>query len=183
LKIENFIFMIVFWTIFILGPIPVVHILLHAFLRAWRKHPLRFYLAAAAVWIVSFFLARWLGGMTDTIFTPPYWLKVLCAITGWSSLFLIFWSVGTLGPKRFFLWAVLRPQSVRQERIGLGPYKFFHHPAYTAYLSAAFAAFFATGRTALLVFVAVMFLLMLIVTARENHELEERLGAKKNPAS
>lgn len=166
--------------IFLLAPIPVVHILLHAFLRQWRKRPIRFYLAASAVWIASFFLARWLAGNTDTLFTPPYWLKVICAITGWSSLFLVLWSVGTLGPKRFFLWAVLRPQSVRQEKIGLGPYKFFHHPAYTAYISAALAAFFGTGRTVLLAFAAVMFLMMLIVMARENHELEERLGAIKN---
>lgn len=168
-----------FWTIFLLGPIPVVHILLHAFLRAWRKRPMRFYITAGAVWILSFFLAKWLAGVTDVIFTPPYWLTILCIITGWSSLFLVLWSVGILGPKRFFLWAVLRPQSVKQEKIDLGPYKFFHHPAYTAYLSAAFAAFFGTGRTVLLMFAAVMFLLMLIVTARENHELEERLGLNK----
>lgn len=110
------------------------------------------------------------------LFAPPAWLKIICAITAVGALFLVFWSIMTLKPKRFFLWAVLRPQSVRQERIGLGPYKFFHHPAYTAYAAMAFAAFFATGRTALLAFAAVIFLLMLIVTARENHELEERLG-------
>ncbi len=170
---------IVFWTIFLLGPIPVVHILLHAFLRSWRKRPMRFYFVAAAVWVLSFFLAKWLAGNTDTIFVSPYWLKMLCIITAWSSLFLILWSVGTLRPKRFFLWAVLRPQSVKQEKIDLGPYKFFHHPAYTGYLSAAFSAFFGTGRTVLLAFAAVMFLLMLIVTARENHEMEERLEIKK----
>jgi protein-S-isoprenylcysteine O-methyltransferase Ste14 len=174
--------MIVFWTIFLLGPIPVVHILLHVFLRTWRKGPIKFYIKAVAVWFLVFFLARWLNGISDVIFTPPYWLQVLCIITCGSSLFLVVWSAGTLGPRRFFLWAVLRPQSVRQEKIGLGPYKYFHHPAYTAYLFAAFAAFFGTGRTVLLAFAAAMFLMMLIVMARENHELEERLGMKKNPA-
>ncbi len=140
---------------------------------------MRFYLAAAAVWILSFFLAKWISGNTDALFAPPYWLTILCVVTGWSSIFLVLWSIGTLGPKRFFLWAVLRPQSVKQERIGLGPYKYFHHPAYTAYLMAASAAFFGTGRTVLLAFAAVMFLMMLVVTARENHELEERLEIKK----
>lgn len=144
---------------------------------------MKFYLAAGVIWIISFFLAKWLAGVTDMLFTPPYWLKVICAVTGWSSLFLLFWSIGTLGPKRFFLWAVLRPQSVQQKRIGLGPYKFFHHPAYTAYLTTSFAAFFATGRTVLLAFAAAMFLLMLVVMARENHEMEERFGTTKNPTS
>lgn len=178
---DKILFMIPFWTIFILGPIPVVHILLHAFLRAWRKRPAMFYLAAGAVWILSFFLARWLAGNTDTIFAPPPWLKIICQVTGASALFLVAWSVKTLGPKRFFLWAVLRPQSVKQEKTVLGPYKYFRHPAYIAYLVTAFAAFFVTGKTVLLFFAIVTLLIMLVVMARENHELEERLGVKKRP--
>lgn len=166
----------VFWTIFLLGPIPAAHILLHAFLRVWRRRPLRFYQAAFAVWILFFFLAKRLSGVSDALFAPPAWLKIICIITAASSLFLIVWSIATLKPKRFFLWAVLRPESVRQERIARGPYKFFHHPAYTAYLVTAFAAFLGTGRSVLLAFAAAMLLLILIVMARENHELEERLG-------
>lgn len=173
--------MIPFWTIFVLGPIPVVHILLHAFLRFWRRYPCGWYILCAAVWALFFPLAKYAAGWPSVLFAPPAWLKIICGITAWSSLFLVLWSIGTLGPKRFFLWAVLRPGAMRQERIFGGPYKFFRHPAYTAYLATAFAAFFATGRSALLVFAAVMFLLMLIVIALESHELEIRLG-KKSPA-
>lgn len=165
-----------FWTVLILGPIPVAHIFLHLFLKQWRRRPYSWYVACAAVWILFFFLAKRFSGISDVLFAPPAWLKIISIITAASSLFLVFWSIATLKPKRFFLWAVLRPESVRQERIGLGPYKFFHHPAYTAYLIMAFAAFLGTGRSVLLVFAAVMLLLMLIVMARENHELEERLG-------
>ncbi len=168
--------LVIFWTIFILGPIPIIHILLHVFLGVWRRCPRKFYQTALGFWISFFFFAKWQAGNLDVLFTPPMWLKILCTIAIVSLFFLIIWSIMTLKPQRFFLWATLQFESVQQKKISLGPYKYFHHPAYTAYVVIAFAAFFGTGRTVLLAFASFMILLMLIVILRENHELSERFG-------
>ncbi|MFH1193698.1 MAG: methyltransferase [bacterium] len=166
---------IIFFTIFIFGPIPVVHILLHSFLKFWQKHPLYFYLYGAALWAAFIPISLFFSKNTSAIFTAPSWLIIIAWLTVFSALFLILWSIKTLGPKKFFLWAVLKPESIKQERIANGPYRFFRHPAYTAYAAIIIATFLATGYTALLSFSATFIALILIVIMLENHELSLRL--------
>jgi protein-S-isoprenylcysteine O-methyltransferase Ste14 len=166
---------IIFFTIFIFGPIPTIHIFLHLFLKFWRKHPLCFYLCGAAVWTTLIPIALFFSKKTSVVFTAPVWLVIIARLTAFCALFLILWSINNLSPKKFFLWAVLKPDSIKQERIAAGPYRFFPHPAYTAYAAIVIMAFLATGYTALLFFGAIFITLILIVIMLENHELSLRL--------
>lgn len=81
-----------------------------------------------------------------------------------------------MGPKRFFLWAALWPTAVRQEYIKKGPYRFLSHPAYTAYIAAVIAVFFATGQVVLFWFALYITISMLVVIKIENQELRKRLA-------
>ena len=166
---------ILFLTIFILGPITVAHIFLHLFLKFWRRYPLGLYILCVAVWAIFFKIAGYFAARPFTLFSPPFWLKIFCAAISLAALALVVWSVFTLKPRRFFLLAVLRPKKVEQKHIAAGPYNFFPHPAYAAYVITAFAAFLATGEMALLWFWLAMFGLMFVVIFLEKHELLSRL--------
>jgi len=168
-------FPILFWTIFILGPIPMVHILLHLFLKFWRRYPLGWYILCAAVWAIFFAIAEYFAARPFTLFIAPFWLKIFCAMVGLAALAVVVWSVFTLSPRRFFLWAVLRPAAIEQKYIKAGPYRFLQHPAYTVYLITAFAAFLTTGEAALLALWLSMLGLMPVAIYLEKHELSKRL--------
>lgn len=166
---------IIFFTILIFGPIPLIHILLHLFLKFWRKHPLYFYLCGAALWAAFIPISLFFSKNTSTFFTAPGWLIIIAWLAAFGALFLILRSIKTLGAKKFFLWAALKPESIKQERIANGPYRFFRHPAYAAYAAIIIAAFLATGYQPLLFFSAISIALILIVIMLENHELSIRL--------
>ncbi len=84
-------------------------------------------------------------------------------------------SLFTLGPKRFFVWAVLRPQEVMQKYIASGIFKFIPHPSYTGILLILFGIFILSGRTYLAG--AFIFAVSFFPTAIyfEEKELHERL--------
>lgn len=166
---------IIFLTIFILGPISIVHLLLHFFLKFWRKNPKGIYIAGFFAWTVFLFIAWHLAKISSVVFTPPRWLIVLSAITVWGAFFLLVWAIFALGAKRFFLLVMLKPKTAEQKYIKSGPYRLLPHPAYTAYIAAAIAAFFATGYTVLLVFMIFNIIAMTAVIYLENHELARRL--------
>lgn len=168
----------VFWTIFIFGPIPPAHIFLHLFLRFWRRYPRGWYIFSAIVWAFFSIPARYMVGFSSALFTAPVWLRILCVAASVCALGVVIWSVMTLGPRRFFLLGVLRPDTVAQKYIRNGPYRFLPHPAYAAYATIILAAFFATGESALLLFAVVNFILMMAVIYFERHELSARISGR-----
>ena len=170
---------VIFLTVFILGPIPVFHFLLHLFLKFWKKHPKALYLMAVFVWVIFFIPARFLAKLFAMMFVPPQWLVILSAITIFGAFFLIIWSIITICPKRFFLLAVISPDKVNQIYIKFGPYRSMSHPAYTAYIAIAIAVFFATGYTVLMMFAVHTIIMMATVIYLENEELRRRVSVDK----
>lgn len=168
--------LIPFFTIFLLAPIPVLHIFLHAFLGGWKKYPLGLYLTGAVLWVVSYFVAGALQPMNEQLFLPSMALIGLAEIIAFLGLLLIIWSFITIGPKRFLLWAVVKPEAVEQKYIKTGPFRLMPHPAYVGYLMAATAAVLATGKVVLFVFFVYSLVLLFIVILLENHEIKNRLG-------
>jgi|GEM_PF-1117339 len=167
--------LIPFLTIFLLAPIPVIHIFLHAFLGGWKKYPLGLYLTGAVLWVASYFAAGALQPMDGQLFMPSAAIIGLAEIIAFLGLLLIIWSFITIGPKRFLLWAVVKPEAVEQKYIKAGPFRLMPHPAYVGYLMAATAAVLATGKVALFIFLVYSFVLLFVVILLENHEMKKRL--------
>lgn len=168
-----------FFTIFLLAPIPVTHFILHAFLPFWRKYTVWFYLTSMILWILSFFVAVVLARFGTQLFTPLNQLTAVSVVLALFALFMILSSVITIGPKRFFLWAVLKPTTVEQKYIKSGPYYFISHPAYFGYTLITIAAFLATGRAVMFGFFLYTLFLILVVILLENHEIKKRLNKKQ----
>tara|TARA_Y100000310_G_C20542800_1_gene744146 strand:- start:274 stop:807 length:534 start_codon:yes stop_codon:yes gene_type:complete len=175
--------LVTFFTIFILGPIPIFHFFLHLFLKFWKRNPKALYLMGALLWVIFFILAWFLSKISVIIFVPSQWLVILSGITIFGAFFLLVWSITTLGFKRFWFWAVISPDKVRQAYIKFGPYRSMSHPAYTAYIAIAIAAFFATGHATLLIFIAYIIILIITVVYLENEELRKRVDVDKKIAS
>jgi len=87
-------------------------------------------------------------------------------------------SLITIGPKRFFMYAVLRPEKVKQKRITKWVFKNCPHPAYNGYIFATFGALIYTGNAV----VALVFIFLLtttpIVMWLESNELDERVKGR-----
>jgi len=168
---------IIFWTILGLGPIPFWHLLLHGALPFWRRRPLAFYGSAAALWVAFIPLARALSSESWTLFAPPAGIKPLCLAVSLLGLAVWGWSIATLSPRRFFAWAVLRPEDTPAEWIRSGPYRFTPHPCYGAMVATVAASFLASGEVVLAVALGAMTVLLLIVSLLEQRELKARLSA------
>jgi protein-S-isoprenylcysteine O-methyltransferase Ste14 len=166
---------IAFITLFFLGPIPLWHLLLHGFLPAWKRSPLAYYSVSVALWILFVPLAWVLAQWSPLLFEPSQTTRVLGVGASGAALLVAVWSMLTLTPRRFFLWAVLRPGDIRAERILGGPYRFTEHPTYVAIVLATASNFVASGSTVLLGAAAAMGILLAAVAVLEQRELNERL--------
>ncbi|MFA4831040.1 MAG: hypothetical protein WC618_02590, partial [Patescibacteria group bacterium] len=98
-------------------PIPLFHLWLHGLLPFWRRQPVWFYLAGALMLAGSFWFVPKMALISISIIAPSTWLI-------WAGYFLLFAggllvlsSFLTLGPRRFFVWAVLRPDPAKDKRI------------------------------------------------------------------
>jgi protein-S-isoprenylcysteine O-methyltransferase Ste14 len=172
---------LVFWTLFTLGPIPIWHLLLHAALPFWRRHPWIFYGASAVVWALFFPLSSELGSGSSALFSPVAGVKWICLAAGVAALLVSGWSIVTLTPRRFFLWATLRPEESPPVLIRRGPYRFAAHPTYLSMLVAAAASFLASGEAVLLGTFFAMSVLLTLVIVLEQRELRSRLSASASP--
>jgi len=169
---------IAFITILLLGPIPLWHLLLHAVLPAWRRSPSAFYVLAAVLWALFVPVSEHLAETSPRLFVPPPGVvgTGLC-LSGVA--FLVFvWSAATLTPRRFFVWAALRPRKGDEERILRGPYRYTAHPTYVAIVIAAASNFLASGQAVLLGAAAVLGVLLGIVAVLEQRELQARRAAE-----
>lgn len=160
----------------IILPVPVIHLWLHALLNFWRKQPWNFYIFCALVWIGVGFLINNLNEISLVLFEPSYALKVCGYILVGFGFAAAISSFVTLGYKRFLVWAVLRPESVKQQKFKIGPFRFLPHPAYIGYIFVAVGNFLTSGALYLLLVLAVAFILMPVVIFLEEEEMVKRLA-------
>ena len=166
----------IYWIITgFIAPIPLFHLWLHALLPWWRKHPILFYACAVLVWAASFALFAMFDKSAGIFFISHqnaafggYFLIIIGFIAGLSS-------IAILGPKRFFVWAVLRPESVQRTRISKGPFHWFPHPAYLGYLLISIGNFLASGKFYSLLVAIFLFTLTPMVILLEEKELKRRI--------
>ncbi|RPH50517.1 MAG: hypothetical protein EHM91_01970 [Planctomycetota bacterium] len=168
---------LIFWTVVGLAPIPFWHLLLHGALPFWRRHPGGFYASAAALWAAFVPLAYALASESWTLFDPPSGVKPICLAVSLLGLGVWLWSMATLTPRRFFAWAVLRPEETPAEWIRSGPYRFTAHPCYVALVATTAATFLASGEVVLVGMLAAMAVLLAVVGVLEQRELKTRLSA------
>ena len=164
-----------FFALILIAPIPIIHFVLHGFLSFWRRHPTWFYMMGVITWLLFIPLVVVLMKVEGTVFTPAILSLIISTALTIFALLLIVSAVFTIGPKRFFLWAVLKPKAVEQKYIRSGPYRFISHPAYFGYILISHAAFLATGRMVMLgLFIYTLFSIIAVI-ALENHEIKGRL--------
>ncbi len=128
-------------------------------------------------WILSLFYFDFLRQGSHLFFNPSKPLKIL----GWGLIIsggiAVLASIVTLGMKRFFLWAVLNPDSIATPRIKRGPFAFVPHPAYLGQILIMLGNALSSGQG----YVCGAFLFLLaafpIVIVLEELELKERLAS------
>lgn len=158
----------------IIAPVPLFHLWLHALLPQWQRFPWMVYAWGLFLWILS--LALFAKLESGLFFIPQKDIKWL----GWSLIIFgtisIVSSIITLGMKRFFMWAVLKPDSVTQKHITKGILHFVPHPAYFGYLAISLGNFLSIGEWHLLFLFLYLLIFTPIVIRLEEEELHRRTG-------
>lgn len=158
-------------------PISIFHFWLHALLPWWQKFPLLYYAFCGGIWAGVFYLMREIDlRYIELLFSPtPITIGIGYALM-LSGALMILWSIYSLTPKRFFMWAVLRPESMTKIKIKKGAFRFIPHPAYTGYITATFGALLYSGK----LYMTIVFLILLTITPimiwLEEDELKKRLS-------
>lgn len=157
-------------------PIPIFHFWLHALLPWWRKNPLLFYVFCGTLWVAAFALFKAIAPISSDLFTPTEITTNIGQFLVILGFLMVLWSIYSLTPKRFFLWAVFRPESVIQKRIKKGAFRFIPHPAYNGYLIASLGAVLISGALyTIIVFVTLLIITPIMIWLEEN-ELTKRLS-------
>lgn len=165
--------------VILLTPLPFAHALLHSALSTWRRRPGNFYTAAIVVWLVVS-MVLWSLPRPVLLFEPGNVMRTIGVVAMVAGAVLVPWAIATLHPKRFFLWAVLHPESVEQVRIGRGPYRLLAHPAYTGYELIALGAFIASGIPEALALTGWLLISMPVVIRLEEQELANRIHGRSS---
>src|SRR5262245_11671175 len=145
-----------FWTLAVFGPIPCWHLALYSFLSWWRRQPAAFYGVCGIIAGLFVPISLFLADVSDELFDPSRELRLAALGLSLLTLAVGSWSVYALTPRRFFLWAALRPDRTPQARVVSGPYRYVRHPAYIALVLTVAAGFLASGKTVLLAAVALI---------------------------
>lgn len=159
----------------IILPVPVFHLWLHALLPTWRKHPFVLYLFGLALWVGAFYLIPVLDGISPQAFNPTNTSTIIGAGLIVVGFLAALWSLLTLGPIRFFVWAALRPSPALAVRIISGPFRFLPHPAYLGYVVVALGNLLWTGKLYLAGILTFLIILTPLVIWFEEHELAARI--------
>tara|TARA_B100000315_G_C14456195_1_gene531508 strand:- start:245 stop:763 length:519 start_codon:yes stop_codon:yes gene_type:complete len=159
----------------IITPIPIFHFWLHALLPSWRRFPAIFYALCGSIWIGVFLLFKVIDTAFTPLFTPTKIALFIGSILIGLGTLLVLWSLYSLKFKRFFMYAVLRPKSIKQKLIKKGAFHFIPHPAYNGYLIVGLGALLISGQ----LYIAIVFIFLLTTTPLliwlEEAELKERL--------
>lgn len=161
--------------VLLLAPVPLAHFAFHAFLPLWRKRPAAFYLVAVLLW-VAVAAVLWTIPLAAPLFAPSAVLRAWGAVFAVIGAIFVLWAIAAIHPKRFFLWAALRPESMPQVRIGSGPYRLLVHPAYVGYQLVAFGAFLLSGTPESLALAGWLLIAMPVLIRVEERELGVRLA-------
>lgn len=154
-------------------PIPLIHLWLHALLPWWRRQPWLFYLWGLVLWAGSFKLIPLLDDISPAIFDPGIVTQRIGTGLIWLGLVGLFASLISLGPERFFVWAVLDAESAQRNRAS-GVFALVPHPAYLGYIAIAFGIFLWVGKLYLAMLLIYLIVLTPIVIWLEEQEMEER---------
>ena len=159
-------------------PVPFFHLWLHALLPFWRRSPLALYVFGLALWIGAFKFLPAIALFSPAAFEPTPAIRYLGTALMIIGFLFAAWSLATLGPVRFFVWAVLRPLAAPRVRVSRGPFSFVPHPAYLGYVVVALGNLLHSGRLYLAGVLAILLFLTPLVIWLEEHELEERVELK-----
>lgn len=159
----------------IIVPVPLFHLWLHALHSFWKKQPFLFYIFSFLMWIGTFLFFKPIDAISPIFFAPSDTFITSGFIVMAIGTLLVLSSIITLGPKRFFVWAVFYPESVQQIRLIRGPFKFIPHPAYIGYLLVALGNFLLSGKLYLALVFIFLFALTPIMIYFEEKELSARI--------
>ncbi|MEK7516827.1 MAG: methyltransferase [Patescibacteria group bacterium] len=157
----------------LIAAIPIAHLWLHALLPWWKKRPALFYVWAAAVGAAAIYLFPRIATISPTLFATSPLLRTLGWVLMGAGALLVLGSIATLGPRRFFLWAVLH--GTKTERAATGPFRLIPHPAYLGYATIALGNILSNGALYLAGPLALYLALMPIVIFFEEEELKGRM--------
>lgn len=156
-------------------PIPLFHLWLHVLLPWWRAHPRRLYEWAALAWLGAFLIFPLVDRLSSVLLTPTDFTRLVGRILILGGFFAAIGSFLALGPRRFFVWAVLRPVSAPRARLGYGLFRIVPHPAYTGYVAVALGNFLVGGKIYLLSVLIYLLVFTPIVIRFEEEEMKKRL--------
>jgi protein-S-isoprenylcysteine O-methyltransferase Ste14 len=157
--------------------VPVISVtgVVHLFVDRWRSYGVKSYYLLYAMGLVVF---------AATAFAMPYLLRVAVPMPTFLvsvgvvllliSLGFLFWAYKALS-WRHLAWFYELTHHARStgEPVRRGPYRFCRHPIYSAASLIMIAAFLSTGVASL----AILFIMLLALTACEERELRTRYGA------
>lgn len=159
----------------IIAPVCLIHLWLHALLTWWKRCPYVFYALSGLSWVLAWKAIEIIEPISRIIFAPSFVIEKIGLSLMAIGLAGVILSLVSLGPKRFFMWAVFKPESVSQKRITGGIFKFVPHPAYIGYILVALGNFLSSGQFYILIIFLTAIILMPIVIWLEEHELEKRV--------
>lgn len=164
----------------IIGPVPTVfHLLLHGALAFWRRHVRAFFVTCGIVW-VAWAMGTWIAApwLSARVFVPPAAFGVPLTLLALLVLCIAPWTIATIGWRRFFVYAVLRPDRVSTTaRVTSGPFRLLRHPAYTSYRIAAILLMIATGSWGMVLLATLSLVLFPIIIHLEERELRLRVAS------
>ena len=154
--------------------VPTIHLWLHALLPWWRKQPFLYYGFGGILGLGALFLTSKAEEISPAVLNPTGNLELIGNILIVIGAIAVLSSIVTLGPKRFFMWAVFYPDSVEQRRVKGGIIKYIPHPAYFGYLTAAVGNLLSSGQLYLVGILVWVVILTPIVIKFEEEELTTR---------
>lgn len=161
--------------IFVFAPVPLFHFWLHAMLPFWRKNPFLFYPFCIINWTASFFILKAFSENSSFVYQPNEFFILIGFLFVLVGAILMGSSILTIGTKRFFMWAVLKPSTVEQKRIFSGFFKVIPHPAYIGQILISLGVFIFSGKAYLILVFIYFISLMPIVIYFEEKEMSERI--------
>lgn len=158
--------------------VPVFHLWLHALREFWKKFPVLLYGMAIAFWAFVMWLMMLLWPSSPVLFAPSKSLMTEGLTLVLIGLAMTVTSIFTLGPRRFFVWEVLRPGAASRDRVQRGIFKHVPHPAYIGNNLALVGAWLATGTLIACIAMMVSLALTPLVILHEEDELNRRVGGQ-----
>ncbi|MBI4090847.1 MAG: hypothetical protein HY422_02385 [Candidatus Komeilibacteria bacterium] len=158
-------------------PVPLFHVWLHALLPAWRRAPVLIYVFFVAAWAGAAAILPVVDRVSPIAFVPSAGLQLISSVFMLIGLSMVCLSLITLGPVRFFVLSVLKPEGAPATRVTSGIFRFVSHPSYLGILMISFFNFVGSGKLYLAGIFAYFLITLPIVILFEERELAARLSS------